>query len=380
MNRPFRRAVTAAVMSLAAAGGLAAQQQTESASVESTTSETRRLTAAVDSAVQEVLATGWVPGVSVAVASGPGAPLLRSYGFADLEQRVRMTPETVMPFGSILKQFTAAAVLRLAEEGALRLDEPVTDFFPAFPSAWRAVTVHHLLNHTSGVPRALAPGWGERARNTRGEILQEIADRGALEFSPGERWVYNNAAYVILALIVEERSGEPFDHHLRRTLLEPLGMRSTGNTDSIAPGLPRAMGYDTVQGRLVERPISGNAVAMGAGFYHSTAEDLFRWQEALRSGAVLRPESFGRMTTPTVLRSGESWPYGYGVWLRELDGRQRVGHGGIQAGFRPFAGFLPEEDLSVVVLINSGAVDPWAVGESVLRAVLLARAAKLETP
>jgi D-alanyl-D-alanine carboxypeptidase len=339
----------------------------------------RRVIAAVDSVVHEVLATGWVPGMAVAVAQGSETVVLRGYGYADLTQRRPMTTETVLPFGSILKQFTAAAVLRWVDQGKLRLDDSVREFFPELPRDWQPVTIHHLLNHTSGIPRALAPEWAERARNTRAELLREIADRGPLEFPPGERWAYNNAAYVLLAMILEQQSGEPYDHHLRRTFLEPLGMNSTGNSDSIPHAFPRAMGYDTVQGRLQERPITGNSAAMGAGFYHATAGDLLVWQQALRSGRILRPETYGRMTSPTVLNSGESWPYGYALWLRDLDnGRRRVGHGGIQAGFRPYMGYLRDEDLSVVVLINSGAVDSWAVGESILRAVLMAQAAQDE--
>lgn len=370
-------ACTTAALVLPACGNgpppaTAAPPSAESAAPD-TSHDRGRATAAVDSVVHEVLSTGWVPGMAVAVMQGSDTLVLRGYGYANLEQRTPMTAEIVLPFGSILKQFTAAAILRLVEQGELRLDDRVTDIFPEFPRSWRAVTVHHLLNHTSGLPRALAPGWTNRSRDSRQSTLQELSERGDLEFAPGERWVYNNAGYVVLAVMLERKTGEPYHDHVRRTLLEPLGMHSTGYSGSIPPDLPRAVGYDTVAGRLEARTFGGNPPAVGAGFYHATAGDLLAWQQALRSGRIVSPESYAVMTTPTVLSSGEAWPYGYGIWLRELVGRRSVAHGGIQTGFRPWIGYLPDEDLSVVVLINSGAVDSWEVGERILRSVLLAR-------
>jgi D-alanyl-D-alanine carboxypeptidase len=369
---------TAAALALSACGNgpppaTAAPPSADPAAASAPAHARERAIAAVDSVVHEVLSTGSVPGMAVAVLQGSDTLVLRGYGHANLEQRTPMTAATVLPFGSILKQFTAAAILRLVEQGELRLDERVTDIFPEFPRSWRAVTVHHLLNHTSGLPRALAPGWTNRSRDARGSALQELSERGDLEFPPGERWVYNNAAYFVLAVILEQRTGEQYHDHVRRTLLEPLGMHSTGYSDSIPPDLPRALGYDAVEGRLEARTFGGNAAALGAGFYHATAGDLLTWQQALRSGRVVRPESYAAMTTPTRLNGGEDWPYGYALWLRELVGRRSVAHGGIQAGFRPWMGYLPDADLSVVVLINSGAVDSWQVGERILRSVLFAR-------
>jgi D-alanyl-D-alanine carboxypeptidase len=333
-----------------------------------------RAVAAIDSVVNDVIATGRVPGVAVAVIAGTDTLVLRGYGHADPMEGMSMTAGTLLPIGSLVKQFTAAAILRLAERNELRLDDSVRKFVPRFPGEWQAVTLHHLLSHTSGVPRALAQGWQDRERSTREDMLRELSERGPFEFDPGTRWAYNNAGYVVLALIIEAVTGEGYHEHVRRTFLEPLGMRFTMDSDSLPATLPRATGSDTARSRLIARAAPGFPAALGSGFYHSTVGDMVAWQRALRSGRVVGAGTWARMTAPASLDGGEDWPYGYALWLRDLDGRPRAGHGGSQAGFRSYMGYLPDEDLSVVVLINSGAVDSWAVGESILRAALRAQA------
>lgn len=309
------------------------------------------LEAGVDAVVSRAMRAP-IEGVAVVVARGDAIVLEKGYGLADREHGRPATPETVFEIGSITKQLTAAAVLRLAEEGGLNLDDAVGDHLPELRERGAGITLRHLLTHTSG----LSSEWAVAdltAPSSPQAVVDSLAAR-APEFAPGERYAYNNNGYVLLGLVVERVGGMRYDEHLRSRLLAPLGLGSVAPCDRF-PAERRAQGY--------EHPTRGPADAVPAVTHHptvtfsagslcATAGDLLRWQRALATGRVVRPESYALMTTPATPSSGRAVPYGMGMELHEWDGRAVLGHSGALPGFLAEAVYVPGDSLGVVVLTN----------------------------
>lgn len=306
--------------------------------------------ARVDSMVAGYLKRTYVPGVSVAVIRGGRDTLVfRGYGVANLEHGVPATAETVYPITSITKQFTAAAVMQLAEQKRLALDDSVGRFLPDLPPAWRRVRIRQLLNHTSGVPdhpvllrEELAP-----------DSVVARAAHDPFEFAPGTGWRYSNVGYLVLGLIVERASGEPYARYLQARIFQPLGLNATRycNPERVTPH--RAAGYVQRDTGVVNAPYTGAAALFGAGALCSTVGDLAAWNRALAQGRVVSPASWARMTTPEGAARANG--YGYGLSVTPFEGHRLVGHGGELAGFHTSNAYLPDDSLSVTVLTNLGS-------------------------
>lgn len=312
-----------------------------------------------------------VEGLTIAVARDGELVLERGYGLADVATRRAADAGTVWEIGSTTKQFTAAAILRLAEAGRLRLDDEVATYFPALAERGRGVTLRHLLNHTSGL--SAAPVFTDFAAQVDpATVVDTLAARPA-DSAPGERFRYNNSGYVLLGLVVERVSRTPWSEYLHREFLRPLGLRATrvcGTGDGLT-----ATGYThdlRDGGRPVAVPLPHPSTSYAAGALCSTAADLLRWQHALASGRVVSAESYGQMTTPTTLASGRQVPYGLGLYVMEQEGRPHVHHGGATPGAVAQLGLFPEDGLGVVVLTN-GIYAPSLVEQvegDVMRAAL----------
>ncbi|HEU0078522.1 MAG TPA: serine hydrolase domain-containing protein [Longimicrobiaceae bacterium] len=305
----------------------------------------------VDAAVGRAMQAPIV-GISVAVARGDQIILEKGYGLADRESGRPATRETVFEIGSITKQFTAAAVLRLAEEGKLSLDDGVGEHLPELRERGAGIRLRHLLSHTSGLSSAWAvPDLG--APSSPGVVVDSLAAR-PVEFAPGERFAYNNNGYILLGRVVEKVSGMPYPEYLRTRFLAPLGLASIAPCDRFPAGR-RAKGYrHPTRGPAVPAAAESHhpTVTSSAGILCATAGDLLRWERALATGRVVRPESYRLMTTRTVLGSGRPAGYGMGMQVMELDGRAVVGHGGGLPGFVTEATYVPGDSLGVVVLTN----------------------------
>lgn len=318
-----------------------------------------RIGAVADSIAQAQIAGGAVPGITVAVAHDGEIVFERGYGQADVEMGVAAGPETVYGISSLTKQFSAALIMRLSEQGKISLDDPITKYLPDYPVQGHHVTVRHLLNHTSGTAtishvRDLPdPQWIRR--DPTYEELVELFGTQPFRFEPGEKYEYNNFAYKLLGEIVKRVTGTPYAESVERDLLRPLGLEQTVYCDHRRVVPNRAESYEHDEGVLTHtRYISVHFLGPG-GALCSTVSDLVRWTGLLHGGQVVSSESLHAMTAPTVLTNGDTIPRGYGLYLDDFGGHPKVYHGGTT----PWGSFLahyPEDELTVAVLTNSATV------------------------
>ena len=289
-----------------------------------------------------------------------GRPLFeKAVGFADRARRVRNDRRTVFRIGSITKQFTAAAILKLADEGKLSVDDPITRFLPEAPATWRAVTVRHLLEHTSGIANFTAVLGDKADAWTDKSPLDVIALVRDLPFEapPGSKFKYDNTGFVLLGLIVERAGGHTLDVFLSDRVFKPLNMTHTGFVAATRPP-HSAVGTIENNGKSVATPWAINVRASGAGAMWTTAADLLIWEDALFGGRVLSKDSTKAMLT--------DWGhgFGYGFVADKVSGHAAWWHNGHGAGFGAVIYRVPDLDLTVIVLSNDdeARVEPLAKG------------------
>ena len=292
---------------------------------------------------------------AVLVARGDQVILSKGYGFANLEWNVPNTPATKFRLGSVTKQFTAASILLLAERGKLALEDPVKKHWPDAPAAWDAVTIYHLLTHTSGIPNftnypEYMQTW-KFASATAEKTIAHFRDK-PLEFTPGERMNYSNSGYVLLGYLVERVSGQLYAEFVRDNIFKPLGMKDSGY-DVNATILPnRAAGYTPGPGGLMNAPYVDMTIPHGAGALYSTTEDLLRWTQGLFGGRLLKPESLQKFSSP--YKGG----YALGVGVSAPGGRRMIEHGGGIEGFNTQLTYFPDSKITVAVLANVNGTAP----------------------
>ena len=254
-----------------------------------------------------------IPGVSLAIVRDGRVIKAQGYGFANLELKAPATKETVYEIGSNTKQFTAAAIMMLVEEGKIHLDDSITKYFPEAPEAWRSITIRHLLTHTSGIQNHVAvPHWLDVFKTNlayetapaRDELLKMFF-KLPLEFQPGETWAYDNTGYYLLGIVIEKASGKSYWQFLDERIFKPLRMNATRNTDP-QPIVPnRASGYEWKNDHFENRPVLLPVIAFSAGSLLSTAEDMAKWDAALYAEKLLKnPVSirFGPLLQPMTKR------------------------------------------------------------------------------
>jgi CubicO group peptidase (beta-lactamase class C family) len=285
---------------------------------------------------------------SVLVARGDTVLFEKSYGTANVEWGIPNAADTKFRIGSLTKQFTAAAILLLEERGKLKVEDPIARFIPSSPDRWQAVTIHQLLNHTSGIPdftNLPEHRLWQRSPATPEEIVRHFRDL-PVDFAPGEKFRYSSSGYILLALIVERVSGQSFEAFLRENIFVPLAMKDTGY-DSNTTLLPhRAAGYTPDAGGLANAPYVDMHVPYGAGALYSTTHDLLRWTTALFGGRVLSPAALQKMIAPARNNNG------YGLVVGPLNGRTAIRHGGMIEGFSSHLAYYPESKITVAVLAN----------------------------
>lgn len=286
-----------------------------------------------------------------------GEPLLRSgYGLANLELSAPNEPGTKFRLGSVTKQFTAMAVLILAERGALGLDDPISSRLDDAPETWKPITVRHLLNHTSGIPNFTDfPDYAPNMRRpqTHAEMVARFRDK-PLDFEPGSKFSYSNSGYYLLGLVIEKAAGKSYEDFLREAIFQPLGLNDTGydHSESILPS--RAAGYERAgEGGVKNASFLDMSQPFSAGALYSTVDDLSKWDRALAAGKLISSESYEQMFRPA--HDG----YAFGWMVAEKDGRVEQGHGGGINGFNTIVLRYPSEDTFVAVLSN---VTPTALG------------------
>jgi CubicO group peptidase (beta-lactamase class C family) len=296
-------------------------------------------------------------------------------------------------------------VMLLVRDGRLRYDTPLTDVLPSFPAYGRGITIRHLLTHTSGLPdyedlmaeavKAGAPPWTAERQIHDDEVLALLRGARAGRFEPGTSWAYSNSGYVLLGLVVARVSGQPFGDFLAKRVFRPLGMDRTVAYEAGKNVVPaRALGYEMEGGSLREHDQSPTSATLGDGGVYSSLDDLAKWDEALRTSALLSPGAMKPALEPATLPDGTlpRWPagepggddlapgervaYGFGWFLDPWRGRRRTWHHGETVGFRTVIERFPDDGLTVVVLANRGDLDVRKIALDVADAVLAAPAGK----
>ena len=301
----------------------------------------------------------------VLVARGDEVLFRQVHGFANRNLATPLALNSRFRLASVSKQFTAAAILRLQDEGLLSTDDPLCKWIRPCPPAWEPVRLHHMLGHSSGIPDLMArPAWGLRRVTpaTMDELTAESMQYG-LQFPPGTKVRYNNAAYNLLGAVVEKASGVALHDYLQSAFFEPLGMADTGYDDGASDVV---MGYANLAGGPTEQPNANVSIITGAGALYSTLDDLLVWQRALHGGRLLGPRSYGMMiadhapadTPPERGRPRRAW--GFGVFENSIGQRvspafpdRQIFHTGSWSGFRNLVSYQPDGDVTVIVLSNN---------------------------
>jgi D-alanyl-D-alanine carboxypeptidase len=331
------------------------------------------LKARVDLIAAQVLEQTGVPSASVAVVQHGKLVYTHAYGHARLEPAVAATPDMRYSIGSISKQFTAAAILMLQEEGKLSLDDTVGKYIPGLTEGDK-ITIRQILSHTSGYQDY----WPEDYVMTpmlKPESAQQIIDTWAkkpLDFEPGTQWQYSNTNFVIAGRIVETITGAPLMDLLVSRIFRPLGMKSVWNSDEAKlTSVDATAYYRHAVGPLRVAPKEGRGWMFAAGELAMTAHDLALWDESLIAQTVLKPESYKQMFTEVKLKDGKGTHYGLGVEVMDRNDHRSIEHSGEVSGFVSDNEVLVDDGVAIAVLTNQDAVGAASAIASLAAPVIL---------
>jgi CubicO group peptidase (beta-lactamase class C family) len=302
------------------------------------------------------------PGAAVVIVKDGAILYKRGYGMANLEYDIPITPATVFHVASVSKQFTAFAVAMLVAQGKLSLDDDIRKYLPEVPDFGTTITLRHLVYHTSGLRDqwgllALA-GWRLDDVITTAHILKLVHHQKALNFEPGQEFLYCNTGYTLLALIVERVTGQPFRQYTDATMFQPLGMLHTHFHDDHEMLVKnRAYSYAPARsGGFILQAL--NYATVGATSLWTTVEDMARWLQNLEDGRVGGTAVLAQMQQSGVLKHGEKIPYAFGLAFGQYKGLKTVAHAGGDAGYRSYVLRFPDQHLAVVVLSNVSTMNP----------------------
>jgi D-alanyl-D-alanine carboxypeptidase len=326
-----------------------------------------RLDAYLDSRMK----SAHIAGLSVAVVRNGRPLLVRHFGLANVEWGAPTAPETVYQIASLTKQFTATAVMMLAEEGKLALDDRITAHLSGLPEAWSTVTIRHLLTHTSGIKSYtdLDEFWKtSRQEITKASLIKLIA-KYPLQFEPGARFSYNNSGYFLLGMLIEQLSGKRYATFLNERIFQPLEMTGTRVNDLTEVIPRRASGYFWQGNRHRNGDYTSPSGPYAAGAIVSTVEDMAKWDSALYGEKLIRRASLEQMWTPMRLNNGRATDYGFG-WVVTNYGKPNayVHHGGGIPGFSTYIVRYLEPRITVILFSNT-ETDSWALTQGVYRTV-----------
>ena len=286
-----------------------------------------------------------------------GNPIVsKGYGFANIEWEIPNTPQTRFRIGSITKQFTSMAVMQLREQGKLKLEDSVCAFLTPCPDAWKPVTIHHLLTHTSGIPSYTGlADWRKvnMTPRTVDEMIGFFRDL-PLQWTPGEKYAYNNSGYFLLGAVIEKAAGKKYEEVLKEQIFTPLGMKDTGYDWPAAIVSRRAAGYSGRAPNIRNTAYLDMQHPWSAGALYSTTEDLFKWDQALYEEKLLPAAAKQTMWTPFK----DNYAYGWAIAPPSpaTFGHRRVAHGGGINGFSAFISRLPDVNVTAIVLTNNDSL------------------------
>lgn len=316
----------------------------------------------IDRYVEAQLKKQNIPGLSLAVVRDGEVTKAKGYGLVDVELDVPASTKSVFQWASISKQFTATAIMMLAQEGRLSLDDPIPVHYTNSPPAWNSVTIRHLLTHTSGIkgytelPSFFATIRKDYAPDEIIGLVKELP----LDFAPGEKWAYSNTGYYLLGLVVEKVSGQSYGDFVAARIFKPAGMDTARLNHQFELITHRATGYAFRSNRWSRSEFVSPTQPFSAGALVGTALDLAKWDRALYTERLLPAPVLQEMWTPVKLNNGETFPYGYGWQAGDVRGHRYVGHGGGIHGFTSFILRLVQDKLTVIVLANADA-DPQGI-------------------
>ena len=305
-----------------------------------------------DDLLRTEMASHRIPGAALKVIKDGKAVKTSVYGQANLELGVPVTADTVFEIGSVTKQFTAACILLLQQDGKLSVEDKIGKHLPNLPVAWTNVTIRHLLTHTSGIKSYTGLNGFELTEHlTQDQFIKKLGTQ-PLEFSPGDSWKYSNSGFSLLGYIVENVSGTNYWQFLRTRILQPLGMNATTDRRPGTVIQHRADGYEQTSHVHINRDYDLTDV-FAAGAIVSTVGDLAKWNAALDTDELLTAETKTQMWTPQLLNNGKATKYGFGWFIEAVEGHRNIGHGGSTSGFSASLQRFPDDRLTIILLTNT---------------------------
>ena len=322
-----------------------------------------------DSLVLTYLAESHAPGASFAVIRGNDTLAYGAYGLANVEAARAPTAASIYEIGSNTKQFTSAAIMRLVEQGRVRLDDDLSKFVPQFPLHGKKVSIRQLLTHTSGIhDYTSSPEWQKTWNDpmTPDAIIKIVA-ADTFDFAPGTAYRYDNTGYVLLGMVIEKATGQKYASYLDAQFFKPLGLRQTSYCPSRTSDPAVARGYTKGPNGITGAQFLDLSHPFAAGALCSTVGDFAKWQRALAAGRVVSPASYSVMSTADTLNNGRKINYGFGLVPGMLDGHKTVSHTGGIPGFATAAAYVADDSLSVVVFTNFDRESPNRLVQNLLR-------------
>lgn len=328
---------------------------------------------AIDEIMMAPVREGQIAGASVAVVQGGETVAVRGYGWANVELRVPTPADAIYEIGSVTKQFTSAGLLQMQEQGLVDLDADMADYLPDFPTQGNRITVRELLDHTSGIR-----GYTEMAearpyfvrRVARDSLLALVAAH-PFDFATGEHEIYNNSAFYLAGMILEDASEMSYEDYVEQRIFAPLGMDRSHYCSETEIHEGKVTGYDVGEDGLVHKGFIVHNVPFAAGSLCSSAGDLATWLGALHGGEVLTDESYAQLIEPGDLNDGTRLRYALGIAVSDIRGHSAIHHGGGINGFLSESLYLPDEDLAVVVLVNTaGPPGPADLARQIIEAMV----------
>jgi len=314
------------------------------------------------------------PGIVLRVQQNGKVLFEKAYGMADMELGVKMQPDHILRLGSITKQFTAVAMLMLVQEGKVSLADDLTKYLPDYPTGGRKISVAQLLNHTSGIKsytsmRDFPEIWRKDMPLT---VLIDHFKNEPFDFEPGERWEYNNSAYILAGAVIEKASGMSYADFIEKRIFQPLGMTDSyyDVTDRIVPRRIRGYGDGETEGSFTNAPFLSMTLPHAAGSLMSTVADLGKWDEALYTDKLVKKDLLQQAWTATKLNNGAMTHYGYGWGFDEVDGHKFIYHSGGIHGFVTNGIRVPDAHLYVVALSNNTTKGPADLTYDIAKMVL----------
>jgi CubicO group peptidase (beta-lactamase class C family) len=316
-------------------------------------------------ALFQALTAGVQPGVAVSVIRDGALVFERTYGYADLDKRVRIERNTAFRLASVSKQFAAMAIMMLAEDGALSLDDPIGRYVPEL-AGYDDIKIRHLLLHTGGLPDYyddIDTAGGMPTNHDAAVLLGKMA---RVDFPAGERYEYSNPGYDMLAPIVAKASGMPFGEFVETRIFAPLGMGGSRVYDERKPLIPhRAYAYARSGDGFVPEDYDPLNIIVGSGGIYSSLADLARWDAALYTDKLVSQEMLAEAFTSGTNNKGEALDYGYGWAIDSYSGHKRVRHGGSWVGFRTHIMRIPALRFTVILLSNVSDTDASALVDDI---------------